>query len=63
MTNLYFFSGLFWWIIVPKVVIPENCRLDNKIFMDNDFCGQRAAIIYCGPAYKFQNERYVFISQ
>ena len=25
---------------VPKVIIPENCRLDNKIYTDSDFFDQ-----------------------
>ena len=61
--NLQFFARTEIVGFVPKFKIQENCRLHNKIFMDNDFCGQRATTIYCGPAYKFQNERYVFISQ
>jgi hypothetical protein len=36
-----------------KAKMSENCRLHNQLFIDNDFGGQRAATIYCGPAYKF----------
>ena len=39
--------------IVPEVIITKNCRLHNQLFACNDFCGQRATTIYCGPAYKF----------
>ena len=38
---------------VPKVIITKNCRLHNQLFACNDFFGQRATTIYCGPAYKF----------
>jgi hypothetical protein len=41
------------WIFVPKVIITKICRLHNQLFACNDFCGQRATTIYCGPAYKF----------
>ena len=49
-------ANLYFELIVdcvPKVIIPENCRLHNKLFACNDFCGQRATTIYCGLAYKF----------
>ena len=45
------------------VIMTENCRLYNQLFNGNDLCSQRATTIYCGSAFKFKNERYVFISQ
>ncbi len=40
-------------LFVPKVIISENYRLHNKIYMDNDFCGQRATTIYCGTTHRW----------
>lgn len=34
--------------VVPKSEMSENCRLHIKIFTGNDYCGHRAATIYCG---------------
>jgi len=42
-----------YWIVdcVPEVIIPENCRLDNKIYMGYDFPPHRATTIYSGTAH------------
>jgi len=36
---------------VPKVIIPENCRLDNKIYTGYDFSALRTTTIYSGTAH------------
>jgi len=36
---------------VPGVIIPENCRLANKIYTGSDFFDQWATPIYSGIAY------------
>jgi hypothetical protein len=43
---------------VPKPEMTENCRLHTKIFIGNDFYGQRATTIYCGTAYGWENGGY-----
>ena len=43
---------------VPKPEMTENCRLHTKIFIGNDFYGQRATTIYCGTAYGWKNGGY-----
>jgi hypothetical protein len=48
---------------VPAPKITEICRLHIERHNDYDFCDQRTTTTYCGPAFKFINERYVYISQ
>ena len=38
--NSMFFDSAKSINYVPKVIIPENCRLDNKIYTGSDFFDQ-----------------------
>ncbi len=41
MANLFFFGDLYCsHNVVPKSKMTNNCRLHNKMFTGNDFCGQ-----------------------
>jgi len=58
MTNIHNFSLAIIVYCVPKPEMTENCRLHTKIFIGNDFYGQRATTIYCGTAYGWENGGY-----